>query len=84
MVHSVLLNRLNRLGVHKFTPGVHRLGVHRPWGASTGYRLFPYVQGWVSSGRNLFLPDEMEESGKKCFFRHFFHFFRKKVEEIDS
>ena len=35
-------------------------------------------QGWFSSGRNLFLPEDSEECGNKYFFRGFFHFFRKK------
>ena len=38
----------------------------------------------LSYGKNLFLPDEMEESGIKYFFRHFFHFFRTKVDEITT
>ena len=39
-------------------------------------------QGWVSSGRNLFLPGHLEETGKNWKKVVFSTLFRKKVEEI--
>ena len=51
------------------------------------HALFFYVktlqfQGWVSSGRNLFLPGHLEETGKNWKKVVFSALFRKKVEEI--
>ena len=40
------------------------------------------VQGWVSSGRNPFLPGHLEETGKNWKKVVFSTLFRKKVEEI--
>ena len=45
-----------------------------------GYGFRNY-QGWFSSGRNLFLPEDSEESGNKYFFRGFF---QKKLEEMEE
>ena len=40
---------------------------------------FIYItQGWVSSGRNRFLPDIQKKLEERVFFPTFFHFFQKK------